>query len=225
MASADANGVFIKIAPFPHRFQDRLYGLWLKVGVAKYLKARRVRAMGRAMGIDFDDSPPLKICEVGCGSGRDFISAFAGSKHTLWGVDQVDFGLRQDGFTFVQSDAATMPFPDKFFDVIVSFGVLEHIEPIERLAQVAREIDRIAVRYAVIVPCISTLIEPHLWGLFWQLRPVRKLVELNYFADMAWLKFTGFAGARVTRFGYIPGLITNLIIAGSPETTPLKYAS
>jgi hypothetical protein len=55
--------------------------------------------------------------------------------------------------------------------------------------------------------------------LNWQLRqPARKATHdhLFYYSDEAWLQFTGFLGARVERFQYIPGLVENLMITNIP---------
>ncbi len=195
-----------------------LYAKWLSLGLAKRLKARRTRLIGELLGIDFFAGTPLKICEIGCGSGRDFIRQMADSPHHFWGVDPIDAGIQQHNFTFVHSGGASLPFPDGFFDAVVSIGVLEHVEPIEELCKVVSEIARVSKRYVVIVPAINTLLEPHTQALLWQLRRVKKIDQLNYFADMAWLKFNGFRDATLRRFSYLPALITNLAIFG-PGTT------
>ncbi|KUK77282.1 MAG: Methyltransferase type 11 [candidate division WS6 bacterium 34_10] len=96
-------------------------------------------------------------------------------------------------------------------------GVLEHIEPIEKLCKVVSEIDRVFKEYCVVVPCINTVLEPHLKSLRWQLRDYNKKrriegVGVNYFSDDAWLKFDGFKDASIKRFWYIPGILLNIMI-------------
>jgi ubiquinone/menaquinone biosynthesis C-methylase UbiE len=133
----------------------------------------------------------------------------------LTGIDIAPQNIRQSNVTFLQMDAEATPFKDKSFDLTVSIGVLEHIEPIEKLSKVIAEIDRISKAYAIIVPNISTLLEPHTVDFFWQLRAgnkKKKYGALNYFSDEAWLQFGGFSGAEIRRFAYIPGLIKNTVI-------------
>ncbi len=187
---------------------------WWRTGLAARLKQRRIEIMGRALGIDFFGGPGLSICDVGCGSGKDFIRPLAGTPHRLTGVDVVDVDLHQDNFEFIQTDAAGIPVPDGRFDLVVSFGVLEHIEPMEHLCEVVSEIRRIGKRFAVVVPCVATRLEPHVLKFGWPLQPVRERIDINYLSDQAWLKFEGFAEAKTYRFDYVPGLITNLMIVG-----------
>jgi ubiquinone/menaquinone biosynthesis C-methylase UbiE len=196
----------------PSKLKMLILGAWWKLGISKILKRNRIRVIENALGLDLFQGPPLVICELGCGSGRDFIKHLAGTHHTLVGVDVLDTGLRQDNFTMCVTDGAKIPFKDKHFDLIVSFGVLEHIEPIEHLCAVITECERVAQRYAMLVPCISTFLEPHTMQFRWQLGPVKKLDALNYLSDMAWLKFEGFKGATSKRFHYLAGAVTGLVI-------------
>lgn len=197
----------------PSRFKRLVLGAWWRLGFSQKLKRRRIAVIEKALGIDLFNGPPLNICELGCGSGRDFIKHLQGTHHTLTGVDILDTGLRQENFTMVVTDGAHIPFPDDHFDLIVSFGVLEHIEPFEHLCDVVTECERVSKRYAMLVPCISTLLEPHTMQIRWQMGPVKKLDALNYLSDMAWLKFKGFSGATATRFKYLGGAVTGLVIA------------
>ncbi len=182
--------------------------------MAARLKRRRIEIVGGILGVDFFDGPGLSICDVGCGSGKDFARPLAGTAHRLTGVDVVDVELRQDNFQLIQTDAANIPVADGHFDLVVSFGVLEHIEPMEHLCQVISEIQRIGKRFAIVVPCVSTRLEPHVLKFGWPLQPARERIDINYLSDQAWLKFKGFDQARTYRFDYVPGLITNLLIAG-----------
>lgn len=187
---------------------------WWRTGLATRLKRRRIEIIGRRLGIDFFDGHGLSICDVGCGSGKDFIRPLAGTPHRLTGVDLVDVELKQDNFRLFQTDAARIPVPDAHFDLTVSFGVLEHIEPMEHLCAVVSEIRRISKRFAVVVPCVSTRLEPHVLKFGWPLQPVQERIDINYLSDQAWLKFEGFRDAKTHRFEYVPGLITNLLIVG-----------
>jgi len=109
----------------------------------------------------------------------------------------------------------SLPFEDKSIDLTVSFGTLEHIQPIEKLCKVISEINRVSKQYIILVPSISTFFEPHTNSFFWPTRQKGKkhlATSLNYFSYEAWLQFSGFTNAKITRFYYFPGLISNTII-------------
>jgi ubiquinone/menaquinone biosynthesis C-methylase UbiE len=197
----------------------RFYPRW-KHYYATSLKKRRLSYVNTILGGRLFNKSWLNgknILEIGCSSGADFLHFFENSKEVnLTGIDIEPQNIRQSNVTFLQMDAESTPFKDKSFDLTVSIGVLEHIEPIEKLSKVIAEIDRISKEYVIIVPNILTLLEPHTVDFFWQLRAINKKKKynaLNYYSDDAWLKFGGFSGAKVTRYSYIPGLIKNTVIA------------
>lgn len=210
---ADIDQTFATTQAPPSLRRDAV-AAWWRTGLASRLKRRRIQALGRILGIDVFGGPGLSICDVGCGSGKDFVRPLADTPHRLTGVDVVDVELKQDNFAFIQTDAARIPVPDGYFDLAVSFGVLEHIEPMEHLCEVISELRRVSKRFAVVVPCISTRLEPHVLKFGWPLQPVRERIDINYLSDQAWLKFDGFREAKTYRFDYVPGLITNLAIVG-----------
>lgn len=191
-----------------------LYPTWNKIGPTRKLKHRRLKLMLEAAG--FVAQPGSKILEVGCGNGQDFVSYFRSERQvSVFGMDIHDYGIEQDNFTFVHGDAAVIPFPDKYFDLVVSIGVLEHIEPISKLLKVIDEINRVGKRYAIVVPSISTRLEPHTIVWRWQLKQHEKkraVPALNYFSDEAWLQFDGFNNAAIQTFYYLPLLIRNALI-------------
>lgn len=82
-----------------------------------------------------DREAPLRILEIGCGPG-----ALCEALHRWYpraqitGVDRdsgfIRFAREQAaGVTFLEGDAAALPFPDGSFDVTISNTVSEHIEP------------------------------------------------------------------------------------------------
>lgn len=193
--------------------------LLYRYGAVKRLSARRLRIVDQLLArrLLANNSQAIRILEVGCATGKDFVRFFEGRPdRRITGLDLRDYGLRQDNFTMVRGDAAQMPFPDGHFDVTVSFGVLEHVAPIEKLSQAIKEIARVSKSYVVVVPSVSTLVEPHVARPIWQLRDhVRKPLypgTLLYLSDEAWLAFEGFAGARSVHFAHVPLVVTNLAI-------------
>lgn len=133
----------------------------------------------------------------------------------IYGIDLVDKGLRQNNFTMLVGDASHLDFPTDYFDVVLSFGVLEHVQPVEKLCSMISEIARVGQSYYNVVPAVSTLVEPHTSSVLWQMRSRDRKVahrSLNYFSDDAWLQFKGFEGATLKRFFHIPIFISNLLI-------------
>ena len=190
--------------------------IWWSSKIAKYLKQRRLNRVLELVG-DIRNQKK-NILDVGSGSGKDFIQHFRYDKNLQFtAIDIEEYKLNQNNCKFMQLDAKQLPFSNKFFDLTVSFGVLEHITPIEKLAKIITEINRVSKHYCIIVPCINTFFEPHVKDIFWQLRDIKykktySQAPLNYFSDEAWLSFKGFSGAKVTRFNYIPFIKNDLII-------------
>lgn len=196
----------------------RFVPLWQKHGSLRFKRNRLKFIDGLLEGRLFDPTwlDGKRILEVGCANGVDFLQFFKDqSSVELTGVDITDYGLQQENVTFIQADAEELPFEDKHFDLCCTFGVLEHIQPIEKLCRVITEIERVSKSYLMLVPSVSTRLEPHMASFRWQLKPCGKKKghgSLNYFSDDAWLKFEGFEGAKVARHQYIPLLVTNTII-------------
>lgn len=196
-----------------------LYPIWC-ARFAGSLKARRLRFIDeRILGSRLFDARWLsgkRLLDVGCGLGRDFIRFLAHHDSVeIHGVDLVERRIQQANFIFTQADAANLPFADKSFDLCVSFGVFEHISPMESLCKAASEIHRVAKAYVVVVPSIDTLLEPHTVQFHWQLKSAARTwhdVPLQYCSEGTWRGFGGFSEAKTRRFSYLPLLIRNLII-------------
>lgn len=194
-------------------FQD----IWWKTSFSKYFKNRRRQIIEDIFG-GFGKEQKLKILEIGCANGKDFITFYKDYKNIEFiGVDVDDYGLKQENFKFMHLDAENLPFKDKEFDLVISLGVLEHIVPVEKLAKVVREIDRVGKSYINVIPAVNTILEPHTKSFFWQLRSDNKKKKykhapLNYYSDDAWLSFEGFLSAKTKRFWHIPMLVSDTIV-------------
>jgi ubiquinone/menaquinone biosynthesis C-methylase UbiE len=198
--------------------KTRFYTVW-KGSISKGIKKRRLKQMLDALEIKGDKK--LKILEIGCANGKDAIQFLDdSSKYELYGIDIVDGQIKQDNFTFVHCDAERIPYDDKFFDVVLSIGTLEHIESMDKLCRVIKEIARIAKSYVMVVPSVRTLVEPHTVGLLWPLRLHKKMIhkytsiklKLNFFSEHTWSKFEGFHDADIKRSWYIFPFILNTMI-------------
>jgi ubiquinone/menaquinone biosynthesis C-methylase UbiE len=82
-----------------------------------------------------------RVLEAGCGTGLilDRVSRFAGESY---GFD-LSAGMlgkaRERGLNVVQASVTHVPFPTNSFDVVYSFKVLAHVEPIQKaIAELAR---------------------------------------------------------------------------------------
>jgi len=198
-----------------------LYAYW-KSKIARRFKSRRMAYMLDLMApyIQKNSGRPLKILEIGCSNGADAIR-FLDDRWQVWGVDLLPQTIEQPDVTFVQADAETLPFEDDFFDIVISIGLLEHIEPMEKMSRVLLEARRVGRAYVHVMPCVSTFFEPHTLALIWPRRQHRNYVEkrsrniplkLNFFSDHTWTKFQGFADADIKRFWYIAPFIRNVAV-------------
>ena len=81
------------------------------------------------------------VLEAGCGTGL-LLGRIASFASEAFGVD-LSAGMlakaRRRGLDVAQASVTALPFPDERFDVVCSFKVLAHVEPIrEALAELAR---------------------------------------------------------------------------------------
>lgn len=193
-----------------------IYPLWTSLAISRRLKERRVRLIDEFL--DGALSRAGTVMEVGCSYGGDFLRFLAGRDIKLYGMDINRYDIAQDNVTFVHGDAEHIYFPDGHFDVLVSIGVLEHIEPIEKLCRVIKEMRRVSKAYCMIVPSMGTILEPHTMRFLWQIRDRNKKYAigcLNFYSDEAWTNFEGFREAHTRRFWSIPGLY---LFTPSPPT-------
>ncbi len=197
------------------------YNKWLKTNASQYFKRRRFNFLDAMTNYQLTCSKePLKVLEVGCASGKDFLSFATDCEQLeLYGLDIKEYPIKQKNVKFIVGDAEKMDFPDNYFDITISIGVLEHIQPIEKLARMIQEINRVSKSFYMIMPSVTTPFEPHTHQFFWALRRNRKFHPwLLFFDDLTWLKFTGFEQAAAKQVRYIPGLITNLCIYKNEES-------
>ena len=80
--------------------------------------------------------PPIAVLEAGCGLGRWAI-ALSQKQYQVTGieiereaVDIIKQHYSSENLNIVQGDILDMPFPDHYFDLVLSLGVLEHFEDI-----------------------------------------------------------------------------------------------
>ena len=199
------------------------------------LRRRRYERLASLVGL----RPTDRIIELGCGRGPRSVAAM-NRTNPIVGVDLLppaDVAVRQSNFTYLQADAADLrQFADGEFDVAISIGLLEHIQPRERLEQVVREHRRVAQRYAAVTTHRFAFIEPHYrLPLFsvWpdalkrlDVGPIRpagtrlrrdgSIRPINWLAGDEWLRLFDDPTARTFRHWYGPLLLFLLIVGGAP---------
>ena len=196
--------------------KTKFYGIW-KNKYSLYWKKRRFDKIMKLVALP--ENRKIKVLEVGCSNGRDFIQFLPKDRFEIWGAD-IDPNCGVENINFVTADAENLPFRDGEFDLVVSIGLLEHIEPVEKLCRVIHEFERVGKRQLSVVPSIATLLEPHSGKVLFPLRLWYEMMSeqpdmplhLNFYTEHTWTKFTGFSSCKIKRFFYIPPFIMNTVI-------------
>lgn len=181
--------------------------------------------------------PEDRILELGCGAGSRSVAAL-NRVNEIVGVDLLDpaaVAFEAPNFRYFQLDATDLrSFADGSFDVVLSFGLLEHLQPRDRLVAAIREAQRVAGRYAFIVPHRYAMIEPHFGLPLFALWPDRvksalirrrrlgtqprqregRFQRLNWLTAAEWTTLFGDPEVRVHRHWYGPLLLYAIICRG-----------
>lgn len=129
---------------------DRLYGYGGYKYDAKFW-TETVKRIARFYNLIGNES----VLDVGCAKGflmHDFKVIFPDIK--LAGVDISQYAIEQameDMRPFIkQGSANLLPFPDHFFDLVISINTVDHL-PLEECKKAVQEIQRVAKNFSYIV--------------------------------------------------------------------------
>jgi SAM-dependent methyltransferase len=189
------------------------------------LNARRCRHALAIAGV----LPSDHILDLGCGNGLKSVAAW-NRVNPIVGVDRLPpdrVSAPGGNFRYVQADVRDLSaFPSGSFEVVVSFGLLEHLAPPDA-ERVMRKSRRIGARYVHVVPHRFAFVEPHvrlplfaLWPaglrtialrLLRPSRPAHRPLRLWWRSSRDLLDLTGDPCARVTRHWYGPLLMYAIV--------------
>lgn len=129
--------------------------------------------------------PPAKMLEVGCGSA--FVSLFFAKRgyeaycldinKFILKVSEKNFKAEGIKGKFIVGNAEKLPFPDNQFDIVTSFGLLEHFEnPQTAISEMVRVLKPGGLFFADIVPdrfscqTIGNLFNSFVVLIYWSLK-------------------------------------------------------
>jgi len=163
----------------------------LRPSLQKMLALRRKKRVDLVLS-KIATKPQMKILDLGCGpDGRSF-EDYVPPGWQIIGVDVIPpekIHIKHPGFTYIQQDARDLSrFQDKEFDLLVSFGMLEHITDNDKYYQIVSEIIRVARQYVLVIPYKYALLEPHFGFPFFSVYP--------YFVQKALVKIFNLSDAR-----------------------------
>ncbi len=96
--------------------------------------------------------------------------------------------MKNQMFTYIQGDARDLKFPNKYFDVVFSNSVIEHVGGIDEQFRMAQEITRVGKRYFIQTPDKSFFIEPHFLFPYFQFLPKEWRIWLLMNLKLGWFK-------------------------------------
>jgi pseudaminic acid biosynthesis-associated methylase len=131
-----------------------------------------------------------RVLEVGCNEGNQLCMLHDMGFHHLHGIEIQEYALRKartrlEAAELVKATAFEIPYPDGFFDVVFTSGVLIHIAP-DDLPVATAEIYRCAKRwiwgFEYYAPQMTEVVYRGHNSLLWKTDYVRRYLE--QFADL-----------------------------------------
>jgi ubiquinone/menaquinone biosynthesis C-methylase UbiE len=180
----------------------------------------------------------MRVLDIGCGLDGNSLESEIPDTCEVVGVDLHDparIRIRQNNFQYIQRDAEDLSiFPDLYFDLAVSVGMMEHICDPEKLRRIASEMIRVSKQSVVVVPWRFAWFEPHFKLPFFQLLPwaaqvrLMRMFNCNGYGESArtnpdrlrahfletyqWLPTVGWKGIFRTDTAYLSPTLETLVI-------------
>ena len=132
----------------------------------KYIKYAKIKSVLS----DFVDLKKSKLLDIGCGNGV-ITEQLSNSFKESYGVDVYDRRLASKGYNFFLVNNESLPFKDKYFDVVISNQVIEHVNnQDEHVKEIFRVLNDKGVCY-IATPNKYWPIEPHYYLPFLGILP------------------------------------------------------
>ena len=141
---------------------------------SRSLKARKIEVL---LGLDKAQSN-IRLLEIGCGSGGicNYFGLHPSRRFEVHGVDVKDSRMTIEGYDFRLISDTNLPYPDQYFDVVISNHVIEHVgdedAQLHHLQEIRRVLNSSGVGYLA-VPNRWMLVEPHYQLVFLSWLPER----------------------------------------------------
>ena len=146
-------------------------------GPVRRLLAARRRARFRFLTRHVRTWDGMRVVDLGCGRTGRSTTDFAPADWTIVGVDRLSPTLvhhDHPNFVYVRGDVSDLSaFRDGEFDLAISIGLLEHVTDPTAFRDAAREIQRVAPQFGLVVPYRYAWIEPHYLVPFFPVLPRR----------------------------------------------------
>jgi SAM-dependent methyltransferase len=216
--------------PEPGGVQTGRYSSYRRSWRARFNRRRYERVMQLV-----ELKPTDRILDLGCGRARKSVAHY-NRTNPIVGVDRfanerlAELG---DNFRYSIGDASDLSvFDDRSFEVVVSFGLLEHLADAQVRA-IAAQTPRLADRFAHVVPHPLAFVEPHTrmpffgrWPavlrtlyvrLFPRARPPEYWHRLYWRSAAHWRRLFGDPRLKVVNHWYGPLLLYQIIYGGQPD--------